>query len=118
MKKVKNKHSEGVIRRCKDIHRQVDTTITERRVKERERERERERTAEIPQKVAANERMAMVVGIVWPSMAGLVQTRERYANVWLGQGFFGESKFFSNCSPKFRKCLQTLLNGESKVSKC
>ena len=38
MKKVKNKHSEGVIRRCKDIHRQVDTTITERRVKERERE--------------------------------------------------------------------------------
>ena len=31
MNQMENKHSEGVIRRCKDIHRQVDTTITERR---------------------------------------------------------------------------------------
>ena len=31
MNQRENKHSEGVIRRCKDIHRQVDTTITERR---------------------------------------------------------------------------------------
>ena len=65
-----NKHSEGVIRRCKDIHRQVDTTITERREGENGRNSSKGGAAA----ATANERMAMaVVGIVWPSMAGLVQ---------------------------------------------
>ena len=66
---MENKHSEGVIRRCKDIHRQVDTTITERRERPKFLKRWCGGGAAV-----ANERMALaVVGIVWPSMAGLVQ---------------------------------------------
>ena len=81
---MQNKHSEGVIRRCKDIHRQVDTTITERR--ERPKFLKRRRT---------NEWQWLwweLYGRQWPGWF-----RERYANVGLGgSGIFGDLNAYLN----------------------